>query len=697
MFKELTTWLCNPLVKARRKNWFFVPAIFLASVLPVILIAAFSYIRAHRDLTDSTLSRRQAIAYLAATALKGNFDRLLDIGISLATRVRFRQLISEGKWDEAVAILRSVPKDFPFIDRLFLSDVNGTLMADTPELPDVRGKNFAFRGWYQGVSSKWKPHISEVYKRAAEPRLNVIAVAVPIKDEHQKILGILVLQVQLDTLFEWTKGIDVGQMGFAYFVDKNGQLAAHPAFSSQGGIVDYSKVPAVQKGLGGERGVEIALNPVEGEERVVAYEPVPGYGWAVIVEQPTSTAFAARDSNLRRILVSYGSISLLSAFLAYLIVRAFTGRRRVEEGLKASEEKFRAVAETANDGIVSADSNGNIIYFNNGAERMFGYSENDALGRPLTLLMPESFHDGHRHGLQRFLSTGEARVLGKTVELVGKRKDRTEFPLELSLAAWKNGTETFFTGILRDITDRKRVDEEVRKMNAELQAANKELEAFSYSVSHDLRAPLRAMDGFSRILADEHASQLTDEGQRFLRLVRQNAEQMGVLIDDLLAFSRLSRQPLKKQNVAPADLARQALEELERDQDGRRVEISIADTPQCQADPTLLKQVLVNLLSNALKYTRKREVGRIEVGCEERNGEAIYFVKDNGTGFDMRYADKLFGVFQRLHRAEEYEGTGVGLAIVQRIIHRHGGRVWAEAETGKGATFYFTLEGEKPS
>ncbi|MGH7831575.1 MAG: sensor histidine kinase, partial [Candidatus Binatia bacterium] len=365
-----------------------------------------------------------------------------------------------------------------------------------------------------------------------------------------------------------------------------------------------------------------------------------------------------------------------------------------EEGLKASEEKFRAVAETANDAIVSADSNGNITYFNSGAERMFGYSGGDAVGKPLTVLMPERFHPRHQEGLKRFLSTGEARVVGKTVELVGRRKDQTEFPLELSLASWKNDTETFFTGILRDITDRKRADEEIRKTNVELQAANKELEAFSYSVSHDLRAPLRAVDGFSRILADEHASLLPDEGQRFLRLVRQNAQQMGVLIDDLLAFSRLSRQPLRKQNVAPADLARQVLEELRREQDGRRVEISIADLPQCQADPALFRQVLVNLLSNALKYTRKREAGRIEIGCEEKNSETVYFVKDNGAGFDMRYADKLFGVFQRLHRAEEYEGTGVGLAIVQRIIHRHGGRVWAEAETGKGATFYFTLSKE---
>ncbi len=230
-------------------------------------------------------------------------------------------------------------------------------------------------------------------------------------------------------------------------------------------------------------------------------------------------------------------------------------------------------------------------------------------------------------------------------------------------------------------------------MNAQLGVANKELEAFSYSVSHDLRAPLRAVDGFSRILLDEHTPHLSESGQRYLRLVRENAVTMGQLIDDLLSFSRLSRQPLKKQTVATAELAQQVLEELKPEQNGRRFDVSIGDLAECQADPALLKQVFVNLLSNALKYTRKRDLSKIEVGCEKRPGETVYFVKDNGAGFDMRYADKLFGVFQRLHRAEEYEGTGVGLAIVQRIIHRHGGRVWAEAELHKGATFYFTLEG----
>jgi light-regulated signal transduction histidine kinase (bacteriophytochrome) len=251
----------------------------------------------------------------------------------------------------------------------------------------------------------------------------------------------------------------------------------------------------------------------------------------------------------------------------------------------------------------------------------------------------------------------------------------------------------------KELDERQKVEEEVRTLNAELdrrvhertaelEAANKELEAFSYSVSHDLRAPLRRMAGFATILVEDYASHLPEEAQQFLRTVNKNAIQMGELIDCLLAFSRLGRQPLRKQEVAPAHIVLEVWEDFCEEREGRRVEFTMGDLPACEADPMLLKQVFVNFLSNALKYSRTREVTKIEVG---RTDDGVYYVRDNGVGFDMRYGEKLFGVFQRLHRAEDYEGVGVGLALVQRIIQRHGGRVWAESVLNQGSTFYFTL------
>ena len=258
-------------------------------------------------------------------------------------------------------------------------------------------------------------------------------------------------------------------------------------------------------------------------------------------------------------------------------------------------------------------------------------------------------------------------------------------------------------GFITDITERKSMEQAVHDLNAqlelrvaqrtaELEEANKEMEAFSYSVSHDLRAPLRAVDGYSRAVLEDYGPALPAEGHRYLETIRRGAQRMGELIDALLALSRLSRSPLTHRAVDVGSLVDDALKDLSSQREGREIEVLKGELPWCWGDPALLKQVWVNLLSNAFKYTGRREGAVVEIGCAMEAGESVYFVRDNGTGFDMAYAHKLFKVFQRLHRAEEYEGTGVGLAIVQRVIHRHGGRVWAEAEVDRGAAFYFTLK-----
>ncbi len=234
------------------------------------------------------------------------------------------------------------------------------------------------------------------------------------------------------------------------------------------------------------------------------------------------------------------------------------------------------------------------------------------------------------------------------------------------------------------------LEQRVAKRTAQLEAANKELEAFTYSVSHDLRAPLRAINGFSRIVLEESAN-LSAETSRYLQLIADNGLQMARLIEDLLDFSRLGRKPLQREPLNMEALVRRCLEELAEERQGREIEIVLGELPDCEADPQLLRQVILNLLANAIKYTRLREKAVIEVGSVKRNGDTVYFVRDNGVGFDMRFADKLFGVFQRLHRAEDFEGTGVGLALAKRIVQRHDGSVWAEAEVDKGATFYFNL------
>ncbi|HVK53780.1 MAG TPA: PAS domain S-box protein [Burkholderiales bacterium] len=366
--------------------------------------------------------------------------------------------------------------------------------------------------------------------------------------------------------------------------------------------------------------------------------------------------------------------------------------------LTAKEEHFRSVAQSANEAIISADRHGNIVFWNEGARRTFGYEVEEILGKPLAMLIPERYREAHIGGLQRYLSKGEARVVGKTVELEALGKDGAEFPIELSLAAWRSYGEVFFTAILRDITERKRAEESIKKLHAnlaqhaaQLEATNKELESFSYSISHDLRAPLRAIDGFSRMLEQSYSDKIGDSGARLLHRICVNAQRMAMLIDDLLAFSRLGRQSISTARINMTALVKEVLNELAGIPGQPAPDCVLHPLPEAWGDRALIRQVWVNLLSNAIKFTGHKTPALIEVRGEQQEGDNIYWVRDNGAGFDMRYMDKLFGVFQRLHSMDQFPGTGVGLAIVQRVITRHGGRVWAESKLDEGSTFYFAL------
>ena len=686
--------------------------ILLAVFVAIVMTAVVSYQSIDRELTAAALSRRASVSYLAAAVLSEKFDRLVDIGTSLASRVRFRDLVAQGKWIEAAEILRAVPSDFPFVERLFLADVEGTLMADVPELPSVKGRNLAHRDWYQAVMRTERPYISQVYRRAAPPRMNVFVAAVPIRSGKGEMLGILVVQVRLDTFFDWTKNIDVGPKGFVYVVDRHGTLALHSKFPPQGDLIDYSSVPVVQQVLQGKRGVEIVFNPLENEERVAAYEPIAKHGWGVVLAQPTATVFAIRDGQLRRVMIAYGLIFVV--FVAYLASRIVIQRRQAKEDRRAkdelerrvaertaqlsdSEERTRAIVDTAVDAIIVIDERGTIQRLNPGAERMFGYLQAEVAGKNVSTLMPSPYREQHDGYLARYLATGEKRIIGSGREVVARRKDGAEFPIYLAIAEMRLGESRMFTGIIRDITEAKRAAERQAHLVANLEAANKELEGFSYSVSHDLRSPLRAIDGYSRILEEDYADKLDAEGRRLFGVIRESSQKMAMLIDDLLTFSKLGRQALVSSTVDTNALVKEVLRELRAAGDGKSARIAVADLPMAWGDRALLKQVWINLLANAIKFAGKKGKPIIEVSGTSDAAENIYSVTDNGVGFDMRYYNKLFGVFQRLHSADEYPGTGVGLAIVQRVVTRHDGRVWAEGKLNHGAAFFFALPQGEPN
>lgn len=373
--------------------------------------------------------------------------------------------------------------------------------------------------------------------------------------------------------------------------------------------------------------------------------------------------------------------------------------REREAQVRESENRFRRLLELAPDGIIIVDREGRITLANTQAHTMFGYTAEELLGQPVELLVPEQARRAHVAHRAAYQVQPRTRPMGVGLELSGRRKDGSLFPVEISLSPMETEDGRLIISVVRDITDRRRAEARIQALNedlarryAELEAANRELEAFSYSVSHDLRAPLRAIDGFSQALLEDCELRLDDQGRDYLRRIRAATRRMGDLIDDLLALSRVTRQEMRRERVDLSALARSVVAQLRRLEPARSVEVVIADGLEAEGDSHLLRLVLENLLGNAWKFTGRQPEARIEFGAVDEGSRPAFFVRDNGVGFDMAYADKLFAPFQRLHAMSDFPGTGIGLATVQRIVARHGGRVWAVGEEGKGATFFFTLE-----
>lgn len=387
-----------------------------------------------------------------------------------------------------------------------------------------------------------------------------------------------------------------------------------------------------------------------------------------------------------------------------LILHDNTERRASEETMIKSRNMLERLFETAPDAVVVVDGGGVIRKVNLQAEVIFGYIREELLGQRIETLIPKRFHKRHRQHLRNYFADPRARKMGIGLELYGRHKNGAEIPVDIMLNPIEAQEATWVFAVIRDITVQKQGEAKILELNLtlrnqleQLAATNRELESFSYSVSHDLRAPLRHIIGFVDLLNSKAGVALDEKSRHYLEVISGAAKRMGVLIDDLLAFSRMGRSEMMKGWVDLGLLVREIVADLQGDLQGREIQWDVAPLPVVLGDAAMLRQVLINLINNAVKFTRATPAARITIGAIDAENEVEVFVRDNGVGFDEAYANKLFGLFQRLHANEEFEGTGVGLAIVQRIVLRHGGRVWAEGAVGTGACFWFSLPKQIPA
>ena len=410
-------------------------------------------------------------------------------------------------------------------------------------------------------------------------------------------------------------------------------------------------------------------------------------------------AFRVKSGAVLRCLVAGADIDVGGEPHVLTVVRDVSAERRAETAVRRSEALLRGILDNLQDAYLRTGLDGRLLMASPSAARMYGFdSPEEMIGVPAGSLSANS--------AARRVMHAELQARDQVVDYAcrSRRKDGSTFWTSLNAQFYRDdeGNVAGAEGFVRDITERRHAEEEILRLNAELEqrvlertteleATNRELESFAYSVSHDLRAPLRALDGFSRILLDDYGSRLDDDGRLYLTRIRAADRHMGALIDALLELSRLNRGELQRERLDISALARSVAEELAEAEPGRTVELTIAEGLEALADRRLARALLANLLGNAWKFTGRHKTARIEVGAVETDGERALYVRDDGAGFDMAYADKLFGAFQRLHVADDFEGLGIGLATVQRIVRRHGGRVWAEGAIEKGATFFVTL------
>ncbi|MBI2013826.1 MAG: PAS domain S-box protein [Candidatus Colwellbacteria bacterium] len=655
----------------RKKIWLAKLGIFAVILITAAAVMAFYHFENRSKYTEITLERRETVAQLAASNLEERFNRLVDITKSLSTRVQFSKLVSEKKWQEAVEIMQNVPRDFPFIERVFLTDMAGMLTADTPALPGVRGMDFSFRDWFVGTTKTDGPYISRIYKRTAEPRHNVVAVSSLIKSSGGENIGVLVLQINLDTIFEWAKTVQITGSGYLIFTDREGQVAAHPKIPSQGDIVNLSELDYISQTLSGKGAVGLYRDK-SGIENVIATAPVKNYGWVAAVEENSQIFFNESNRQLRGEVFVLAALWFFIAGFTYLVIEAFS-RTYI------SRERERQLLRSIGDGVVAMNRNWDIIFLNKAAETLTGWKEEELIGK--------SFREYIRFVREKdrseavgfindvFFSGKPAQMSNKTILI---KKDKSEIPVGDSASPIfdVNGKVQGVIVVFRDVSK----ERETMQLRSD----------FTYA-AHQFRTPVS-----KGMWSLELALETKDDKKRndLIKTAIFSARSVQKMSDQLLSITRIdqSRIIVEKKTINLGELTKGVIAKINKEFSGELPDIttSIGEDIKIQADEKLLSQALFEILDNAVKYGR--EGSSVEVTADKNNEECIVQIRDSGIGILEEEQALVFTKFFRGHNFDttKIPGAGLGLYIAMGYLKLMGGKVWFTSKPSE-TTFFIAL------
>ena len=643
--------------------WVIYVVFFLA---PLVALMTFHYTQTKALLTEEVMERHRSIADLSSRVLSERFTHLQSVGVSLATRMQVRELVASGDWEGAAQMLSQVPENFPMIERMFLTDPSGTLLADYPARPNVRGMDFSYRDWYQGVSADWEPYVSNIYQRTAEPKLNVIAVAVPIRGATDEVIGIFVMQILLDTALEWSESVEFGESSVLYFVDSDGNVAGHPDFDPQGEIVNIADQTPVIAVLSGD--ADVLVLP----ETITAYQPIASFGWGAIMEQSIDEAFAARNADLERLLTTYLIFFVIVTGVSILFILA------VREAARMAREQ-EIFLEAIGDGVFAIDTQWRVTLWNDAASQITGYTREEALGRSVRdvfQLIRTSDRKADFGFLDRAFTTKKAQAM--TNHLLIVRKDGRDVPVRDSASPIldRSGRVQGVIVVFRDAT----VEKDLESLRLDFANA-----------SHQLRTPITKALWLLEGALEVASKKVKPNVQTAYMAIRSMVRFVDQIVDVSLIDQGRVVEQLKPTRVSTV-LGR-VEDDLRKQAKAHGVTFKMKKIPAVSVvtDARLFTLVLAELVGNAIRYNKPG--GSVEVSVELQKESVIIRVTDTGIGIQASDEPYIFSKFFRGHNVdlEAEPGTGFGLYIAREYVRLLRGDVWFESKEGEGTTFFVRL------